>query len=398
VDATCKDKGLGMNSCQCNKGYEGNGTICSAINMCLKPAKGACHKNGTCVYMGPGLHECRCAQGFKGNGVTDCSEMDVCDPYLKACSPYSSCARNPVNNTASCSCNEGYSGDGQTCVYVDKCAANSSCSADAVCINSGPGAARCKCKYGFKGDGKECAPIAAQQCSKEERVEAACHTSAACVKENTPDGPVVSCKCEHGWTGTGMWCEEINPCRSKKYGNCNRESQECIFMGQGNFRCDCLYGNTVEGDCEDPSQHPRVIGKYQMNVTNMTWVGVKASTFKSLLRWDLASAVGMTDALKADHAVQLQNIKGNSSVLPGGATTLSFEVVVPLEYSEKLPVEQKLLRLSGAYIGDEEDGLKVLMQAKYTAVPIPFDAPARNGTAIVADDCVNGCAIRGAEM
>merc|ERR1711871_520319 len=418
--ATCKDRGLGMNSCKCNTGYKGDGTECKAINLCL-PGGGVsanvsatpvklCHENGSCVFMGPGRHECRCRDGFKGNGVTECKEIDVCDPYLKACSAYATCKRGE-SDLALCACNKGYSGDGKVCAYINKCASSSACSSDATCHNSGPGAALCHCNMGFKGDGKLCEAVT-PACTAAERAKARCHKNAACTKlVNGPDAPAELqgqvnpqpvCKCERGYTGTGKWCEEVNPCRRSDYGKCNRETQQCMFMGHGNHRCECLYGHTPDGDCEDASEHPRVMFKLQVNLTNVTWVVANPGKFRSLVHWDVAEALGVVDPDKAQSALKMQNVRGNQTTL-GGKTAISFEVVAPLELQAAIPEQVPLPRFFGSYYGNWDDAFndfkaKTLGMFKAAPMPLDTDTTALKNQTLVPDDCANGCAVQGTEL
>jgi hypothetical protein len=89
-----------------------------------------------------------------GNG---CTAGDTC--LIGVCDPGPSCGSNATCNgtgvTAECGCNDGYLGDGYTCIFDHCSVANGDC--DQRCVGTS-GAAVCSCYPGFtlSGDGQSC--------------------------------------------------------------------------------------------------------------------------------------------------------------------------------------------------------------------------------------------------
>lgn len=52
--ATCTTTGPGRVSCQCIRGWTGDGKACIAIDNCVTETRGGCHINADCNYIGPG--------------------------------------------------------------------------------------------------------------------------------------------------------------------------------------------------------------------------------------------------------------------------------------------------------------------------------------------------------
>ena len=104
-----------------------------------------------------------------------------------------SCDSNAVctdkDDGFSCTCNQGYSGDGTLCTDVDECLANTDdCSLDASCTNT-LGSFTCECQTGFTGNGTTCDNI--DECQQ----ASTCATDNFCVDTNG------SYKCESCETG-----------------------------------------------------------------------------------------------------------------------------------------------------------------------------------------------------
>ncbi|KAI1892359.1 hypothetical protein AGOR_G00132550 [Albula goreensis] len=99
-----------------------------------------------------------------------------------------------------CTCREGWTGDGEVCTEVDSCLLESrgGCHDDAECSSVGPGQTECTCKDGYQGDGKYCDLIS--PCI---RYNGGCHYLATC--EYSRNG-TQSCTCPTGYEGNGTVC------------------------------------------------------------------------------------------------------------------------------------------------------------------------------------------------
>ncbi|XP_034005716.1 stabilin-2 [Trematomus bernacchii] len=197
VHGRCSEGLQGDGSCECDVGWRG--VLCdqkiesSAEDLCgaLK-----CHTSANCVIRSSSP-QCLCAAGFTGNG-TSCSAVDVCVQGNGGCSVLAVCKRT-LPGQRECVCTAGHTGDGLVCVEINPCLqGNGGCHSDAECFHAGPNKTSCVCSKGFKGDGQTCEMI--NLCKKR---NGGCHQSARC---NTTGPGVRSCSCYNNFVGDGISC------------------------------------------------------------------------------------------------------------------------------------------------------------------------------------------------
>ncbi|KAF6272526.1 uromodulin [Rhinolophus ferrumequinum] len=118
-----------------------------------------CHSNATCMEAGAAT-TCSCKEGFTGDGL-ECVDLDECaNPEAHNCSGDSRCVNMPGSYV--CACAQGFRLTPELgCTDVDECAEPglSGCHPLATCIN-GHGNYSCVCPAGYWGDGWlcECSP------------------------------------------------------------------------------------------------------------------------------------------------------------------------------------------------------------------------------------------------
>lgn len=187
ADTACQKKmpycaSCNKNKCtQCQAGYKlpkcstcdaGYGGACKSADK--KKCRAATVKTWQCSKCSQGFISAggafkkanctACDTGMTSDATnTNCiADVDECtSPDLNDCSGNATCTNTPGPGF-SCSCKDGFSGDGKTCIenseLVDECATGkSNCSPDAACTDLVVGFS-CKCKKGFAGDGVTCAP------------------------------------------------------------------------------------------------------------------------------------------------------------------------------------------------------------------------------------------------
>ena len=141
--------------CECNDGFDGDGQTCNDVNECIDARVLAnmafassskdtdtCDANAICTNT-LGSYTCSCADGFVGDGQT-CNDVNECIDARVLASNSSSqdpdtCGENAIcTNTLgsyTCSCSEGFTGDGNICIDVDECV-STACGGTEDCVNT----------------------------------------------------------------------------------------------------------------------------------------------------------------------------------------------------------------------------------------------------------------------
>lgn len=135
----------------------------SALPLALVVAIGASVGAGACARNLPSCFETETCEtpepeGAGGQGGQDAGQSDPsCIDDPGGCSEHATC--ETVENVSSCTCKDGYEGDGHVCHDVDECAEDGGpCHESATCVNT-PGSFECTCDDGFFGPGTICWPL-----------------------------------------------------------------------------------------------------------------------------------------------------------------------------------------------------------------------------------------------
>ncbi|XP_036616197.1 stabilin-2 isoform X1 [Trichosurus vulpecula] len=154
TSANCLLNSDGTAHCKCAAGFQGNGTICTAIDAC-EISNGGCSTKADCRRTTPGKRVCVCKAGYTGDGII-CLEINPCLENNGGCDQNAECTQIGPNQAA-CNCLRGYEGDGKTCTFINVCLTrNGGCSEFAICNQTAIEERTCTCKPGYKGDGFIC--------------------------------------------------------------------------------------------------------------------------------------------------------------------------------------------------------------------------------------------------
>ena len=115
-------------SCECGDGYVfSNGVNCTEVFNCDSVEANDCDSNAACNHDGPGRHSCSCNQGYTGDG-TSCADFNGCEDSPCFEHPDVQCHDTPAaldgGGASSFRCDEcpsGWSGDGVECSDIDDC-------------------------------------------------------------------------------------------------------------------------------------------------------------------------------------------------------------------------------------------------------------------------------------
>lgn len=198
---------------------------------------GGCSAQASCSNT-IGGRTCTCMQGFTGDGFT-CSDVNECTTNNGGCSPNAICTNTVGSRT--CACSPGYSGAGLTCVDVNECLTNNGGCApqpSGVCTNT-VGGRTCACSNGYSGNGFTCTDV--NECLTN---NGGCAPAPAGVCSNIAGGRV--CGCASGYSGDGFSCSDINECLTNN-GGCVPPPIGICTNTPGSRTCACAPGNVGNG-------------------------------------------------------------------------------------------------------------------------------------------------------
>ena len=234
---------------------DGIGDVCDeATDDCAFDADN-CDENADCVDRPFRDFTCTCREGFVGNGRT-CTNFDECAAELDDCSDNAVCSDTP--GSFACACADGFIGDGFTCTDVDECSENlDNCDDNATCRNT-EGSFTCSCGAGFSGNGISCLDV--DECAEDLD---SCGEHSSC--ENVVGG--FNCPCDAGYEAEGAGgttCVDIDEC-SADVDPC--DDGEACTNTDGAFLCEVVAGTGKKPDesCQQggtPTALGAVLGLY----------------------------------------------------------------------------------------------------------------------------------------
>ncbi|XP_078351498.1 polycystin family receptor for egg jelly-like isoform X1 [Oculina patagonica] len=214
--------------------------LVKSFDECTDPQFNNCDQNAACTNLPEGF-SCTCKDGFDGNGI-QCTDVDECSTGAHTCSSDGACVN--TEGTYACDCEPGleWYPKEMKCRDINECSSNTDdCSNLATCTNT-VGSYLCECIVGYTGDGVLCTDL--DECSTGAHT---CSSNGACVNSQG----TYSCDCGPGlqWSSNNMQCQDIDEC-SLKTDDCS-DLAKCINT-DGSFLCDCIKGYTGEGGlCTD---------------------------------------------------------------------------------------------------------------------------------------------------
>jgi hypothetical protein len=279
--ATCTNggNGDGSYSCTCTNRWKGidcdeDLDECDAANCAQNDGSACeahmCHEDATC-YNNPGSWECKCNNGWTGDGNT-CIDADDCEP--SPCANGGTCT-DLGTLKYNCDCVIGWRGDNCGLDWNECTMGIHTCHDDAECLNN-DGSFTCKCDVGFSGDGyavcdnvDDCwvydVKITNADGSPRTAKPNFPTTQSVCahmVQNGCKDEAlgVFQCTCSFGWTDKN--CDvDVNECMNAADNNCdsratcfNREIPEGSPVGTLGYTCTCnvgFSGGGTQGDCAD---------------------------------------------------------------------------------------------------------------------------------------------------
>lgn len=87
-------------TCQCLKGFAGDGNLCSDIDECELGTSVCPPTSSECINT-EGGHVCRCSEGYQGDGI-HCLDIDECQLGVHTCGENATCTNTEGNYTCTC--------------------------------------------------------------------------------------------------------------------------------------------------------------------------------------------------------------------------------------------------------------------------------------------------------
>ncbi|XP_059095776.1 nidogen-like [Tigriopus californicus] len=166
ANASCQyNEGETRYQCVCNQFYFGNGFSCQIGPDADCNIKKDCGYQAQCVRNQDGDYSCECDKGFKGDGYFCKKDVIGCN-IINNCGKYADCLFDFDEGGYRCKCdqNRGFEGDGYVCKSTQSCQENPSiCDVNAMCVpDERSGGVKCQCREFYEGDGFICQAIPAQ--------------------------------------------------------------------------------------------------------------------------------------------------------------------------------------------------------------------------------------------
>lgn len=230
INSECINFDGGYN-CHCENGFEGNGLICNDVDECS--GVNDCSDHAICSNT-EGSFACSCLDGFSDlleshPGRLCHQDGEPCLDNTHQCSDNAVCSttstRHGVEETYSCTCVTGFTGNGFECIDDDECDQfTHSCTENQECLNT-VGSYKCTCPEGMTGDGHVC--IDTDECVDGTHQ---CTTHSTC--HNTVGDYV--CVCDLGFGGN--MCSDVNEC-DLNTNNCHWNAT--CHNNVGSYTCSC---------------------------------------------------------------------------------------------------------------------------------------------------------------